>query len=641
MKTCYWTRSEPPPCSHILHTCQWGYSHTKTFNSKPLSMICWWARLPLSSAATLAHALSTPMEVIWLGRPPSCCICWNSTNASWSCPHFICPNIIAVQETTLCNGILLNNLQASSMLLHLAYMSTRLFPTKMLDSQPLWTICWWIHLPSSRASWLAQAFRSPTNVTGSGCTLSCCICSKSSNVLCPCPHFTCLVIRAVQETTVHDGILLNTFCASSMLPQQTNQTQHHFDLFMHTPALFKSSYTSTCIQHLNKSEFVRFHAVLLQVLKQLHCLLGLPSLDILCKPFIPCKHVQLHCAWHHGCYLCIHPCWFATVIEPESKPCLLVSEIRIPHIHLHNQKSRNHELISHWKPSQIVQISHETLTDCADQPTNHHTAKKASDILQQAELQDPATSNRMLSSNQRLSWKNKKHDKHPDCEMAVEEREGKKSLRRPWSLSAAIASENCALGRWTTADCKSLADLQLRVVVVFLCSGGRGGLLLLSTQQNRCNSCNEDEAIIPWRRRIALSSRESRLLSLLLLAVQNTRKRRRCRSHAHTSSCLTRPMIEEEKDNGRRRELLIAGRGVCVTVIQDGADRRKDHLHLHQIHLNKGSILCLCLCLFLKIFLGQCIHGCKKCCTCLWRGFAFFYFSIPCLMVLVVCSCMQ
>jgi hypothetical protein len=40
-----------------------------------------------------------------------------------------------------------------------------------------------------------------------------------------------------------------------------------------------------------------------------------------------------------------------------------------------------------------------------------------------SELQDPATSNSMLLSNQRLCWKKKKHDKHPDCEMAVEERE--------------------------------------------------------------------------------------------------------------------------------------------------------------------------------------------------------------------------
>jgi hypothetical protein len=39
--------------------------------------------------------------------------------------------------------------------------------------------------------------------------------------------------------------------------------------------------------------------------------------------------------------------------------------------------------------------------------------------------------------------------------------------------------------------------------------------------------------------------------------------------------------------------------------------------------------------------LGQCIHGCRKCCTCLRRGFAFFYFSIPCLIVLVACSCIQ
>lgn len=64
-------------------------------------------------------------------------------------------------------------------------------------------------------------------------------------------------------------------------------------------------------------------------------------------------------------------------------------------------------------------------------------------------------------------------------------------------------------------------------------------------------------------------------------------------------------MIEEEKDNGRRRELLIAGRGVCVTVILDEADRRKEHLHLHQIHLNKGSILCLASVSFSKSFLGN------------------------------------
>ncbi len=42
---------------------------------------------------------------------------------------------MAVQETTLCEGILLNTFQTSSMIRHLAYISTRLFPTNTSDSK--------------------------------------------------------------------------------------------------------------------------------------------------------------------------------------------------------------------------------------------------------------------------------------------------------------------------------------------------------------------------------------------------------------------------------------------------------------------------------------------------------------------------
>ncbi len=53
----------------------------------------------------------------------------------------------------------LNTLWASSMLPHLAYMSTKLLPTKTSALQPLWMICSWVCLLSSIACKLAHAFR--------------------------------------------------------------------------------------------------------------------------------------------------------------------------------------------------------------------------------------------------------------------------------------------------------------------------------------------------------------------------------------------------------------------------------------------------------------------------------------------------
>ncbi len=60
--------------------------------------------------------------------------------------------------TTFWDGILLNNLQASSMLPHFAYMSTKLLPTKTSNSQRVWTSCLWTSLPSSNVRKAAQCF---------------------------------------------------------------------------------------------------------------------------------------------------------------------------------------------------------------------------------------------------------------------------------------------------------------------------------------------------------------------------------------------------------------------------------------------------------------------------------------------------
>jgi hypothetical protein len=118
---------------------------------------------------TLVHAFSIPRKVAKSGCTPSCCICQNSSSAF--CPYlsFTCPNIMAFQVTTSQDGILSNTLQASSILPHFAYMSSKLVPTKTSDSHPLWMIYSWAHLSSSMVTTLAHAFSTATKLTVKTC----------------------------------------------------------------------------------------------------------------------------------------------------------------------------------------------------------------------------------------------------------------------------------------------------------------------------------------------------------------------------------------------------------------------------------------------------------------------------------------
>jgi hypothetical protein len=75
----------------------------------------------------LAHAFNTPTKVTRFGSKPSCCTCQNSSSAFRPWPYFTCANTMTFQVTTSQDGILLNTLQASSMLPHFAYMSTKLW----------------------------------------------------------------------------------------------------------------------------------------------------------------------------------------------------------------------------------------------------------------------------------------------------------------------------------------------------------------------------------------------------------------------------------------------------------------------------------------------------------------------------------
>ncbi len=100
---------------------------------------------------------------------------------------------MVVQVTIFQDGILLNTLQASSRLPHFAYLSTKLFPTKTSDSQPLWMSCSWTSLPSSSAPKPAHAFSNPTKVNLSGLNHSHCICWKNCIAFSGCPSFAYFV----------------------------------------------------------------------------------------------------------------------------------------------------------------------------------------------------------------------------------------------------------------------------------------------------------------------------------------------------------------------------------------------------------------------------------------------------------------
>jgi hypothetical protein len=127
----------------------------------------------------------------------------------------------------------------------------------------------------------------------------------------------------------------------------------------------KSSWTSTCHNHRNKSEFVRTHSFSsnLWSVKQ-HHFFQLPILHILCKILIPCKNVQLHCAWCNCSYFCCHPWWVSSVLKPKCFPCLFVLEIWIHFICLqleisaqgriatkrerHNDTNKSYGFIDMW-----------------------------------------------------------------------------------------------------------------------------------------------------------------------------------------------------------------------------------------------------------------------------------------------------
>ncbi len=114
-------------------------------------------------------------------------------------------------------------LEAISVLLLLAYMSTRLLPTKTSDS----IICSWVCLPLSNPTQLAHEFRTSTKVTGFGSIPSCYICWNSSNALCPCPHFAYPRIKGRHMFLCAEHVIITTKKAilSSLINKESSSPQ--------------------------------------------------------------------------------------------------------------------------------------------------------------------------------------------------------------------------------------------------------------------------------------------------------------------------------------------------------------------------------------------------------------------------------
>ncbi len=185
-KVCWWPQfsQEDQPCRCSMPILQKSWKQ-----HNPSCQVC----------MTTSWKKKKKSDIIWLYILFICSTCWR-VSLPWPC--MVNPLSKVFQETTPWDGILLNTLQASSMLPHLAYMSKRLLLTRAFDTKSIPIICLWAHLPSSSPSTLAQAFRTPTKVIVFGSTPSCCIWWNKFNATCPSPHFTFSNIMAVHETNL-------------------------------------------------------------------------------------------------------------------------------------------------------------------------------------------------------------------------------------------------------------------------------------------------------------------------------------------------------------------------------------------------------------------------------------------------------
>lgn len=148
---------------------------TQIFDWQSVWMICVWMCLPSSSAHKLAFEHGHKGDRDYLHTITL--HFFGEFQCLLPLPTFhISSYYHTPRDSIMCRHLF----QASWMLPHLAYMSTRELLALTLDSQLLSMMHVWIFLPLSRSRKLAQAFRTGTEGRLSGIVLSHCIFSKSS-----------------------------------------------------------------------------------------------------------------------------------------------------------------------------------------------------------------------------------------------------------------------------------------------------------------------------------------------------------------------------------------------------------------------------------------------------------------------------
>jgi len=152
----------------------------------------------------------------------SCCTCSSHIyskclGASLPSQCMAHPPSMAFQVTTFRDGILLNTIQASSMLPHLHTCPPSYSPRRHQTLNRLNNLL--MNTPAPfKGNYAGTGNQHPTKVIESGNTPSYCICPNSSSAFYPCPHFTCPNIMVLQVTTSQNSILLKTVQTSSRLP---------------------------------------------------------------------------------------------------------------------------------------------------------------------------------------------------------------------------------------------------------------------------------------------------------------------------------------------------------------------------------------------------------------------------------------
>ncbi len=276
----------------------------------------------LINSSTLAHALRIPTSLQGSDCTLSCCISQYGCNTFCPCPNFTCPNIMALQETTVCLGM--HPVEHSLSIIHAPtfsmHINKRYWPQKYSHNYLQWTVCahtclhpmplYW-HMHKGHRLWLhslklhlLKEFQCllpfPTFYTSQN------HCSPWDNIVYSHPAEYSLCLFDAFGIHVHKGTGHKDIRFKIALT----------DLFINTPPLINCHYTGTCIQTANKSAKAPPLPVTFVETAEMRSALAHISYVLesctIChtKPARYVKMGQLHILcrpWCHSSHLCLHP----------------------------------------------------------------------------------------------------------------------------------------------------------------------------------------------------------------------------------------------------------------------------------------------------------------------------------------------